>query len=499
MQEVNRVRVVALASLVLAGCTAPGQKPGEAGTSTSSFSLSRGFSSPRDSKPIIADLKSGRYEASSLAVGQQKDLARQRGEGLGFVPSPALESYLNSIRGKLVLASGVTDVPGKVVIIASRELAAYSTPDGNVYLAVAWLDDLETEDELGAIIAHEQSHVLLKHHSADIMAGVQKRAQAVQELAVSTKTQLEKAPVVAKSDQRGLANTQMLVEASDKVIMPAWGRNQEREADLLGVDLLVRAGYSPIAMTSMLERLQAWEKKTQKSEEAFWQRANEAAKQNAAQAVGMALKGMLDSLSTSHPDTGKRLEDIASYIDRHHSDIKLPKPKKLEWENVKKRPEVKEVMRNYDLAFTARKLFDQGKPSEAYSPAKSSATGRTAAHAYPNWILSKAAMATGRGNEAVAALDRAIKSNEPIRKVYDEIILVNEQRGNLDVALGWTDKAAAAFGDADFWVPDKIRLLRKVGRVAEASALTVKCTLDTPDSRKRCQEANQTPAPAAKR
>ena len=492
----NRARAVALAGLVLAGCTTPGQKPGEAGGSSPSFSLPGVFSSSRN-KPIIADLKSGRYEASSLAVGQEKDLARQRGESLGFVPSPALESYLNSIRVKLVLASGVTDVPGKVVILASRDLAAHSTPDGNLYLAAAWLDDLETEDELGALIAHEQSHVLLKHHSADILAGVQKRSQAVHELAVSAKTQLEKTPVVSKSDQRALANNQMLAEAGDKVIMPAWGRSQEREADLLGVDLLVRAGYSPIAMTAMLERLQAWEKKTQVAEEVFWQRANEAARQNPAQAVGMAAKRMLDSLSTSHPDTGKRIEDIASYIDRHHGDIKLPKPKKVEWENVKKRPEIKEVMSHYDLAFTARRFFEQGKASEAYSPARSSATGRTATHAYPNWILSKAAMATGRGNEAVAALDRAIKSNQPIRKVYDEIILVNEQRGNLDVALGWTDKAAAAFGEADYWVPDKIRLLRKVGRVAEASALTVKCSVETPDSRKRCQEANQTPAAAA--
>ena len=240
----NRALVVALASLVLAGCTAPGQKPGEAGTSMPSFSLPGIFS--RDNKPIIADLKSGRYEASSLAVGQQKDLARHRGENLGFVPSPALESYLDSIRVKLVLASGVTDVPGKVVILASRDLAAYSTPDGNVYLAVAWLDDLETEDELGAIIAHEQSHVLLKHHSADILAGVQKRAQAVQELAVSAKTQLEKTPVVAKSDQRGLANAQMLADAGDKVIMPAWGRSQEREADLLGVDL-----YPPLGLQAL--------------------------------------------------------------------------------------------------------------------------------------------------------------------------------------------------------------------------------------------------------
>jgi hypothetical protein len=103
-------------------------------------------------------------------------------------------------------------------------------------------------------------------------------------------------------------------------------------------------------------------------------------------------------------------------------------------------------MRNYNMAFAARKLLDRGKASEAYTQAQSAATGRTATHAYPNWVLA------------------------------------------------WTDKASTTFGESERWTPTKIRLLRKAGRVEEASTLTLKCAVDAPDWRRHCQEANQTPA-----
>jgi predicted Zn-dependent protease len=499
----NQPTIVWLIALGLGVCVAPsGQAQDDTQSSASPlFSLPKFpvFSGSADSKPIIAGLKSGRYEPSSLAVGEQKDLARQRGEQFGFVSSSALEVYLGQIRAKLLGVSGVTDVPGKVVIVASSAFAAFATPDGNAYVAMAWLNDLESEDEMAAIIAHELSHVLLKHHSSDIVTGIQKRARAMYELGVGAKMQLEKTAVVAKNDQRALTNAQNIIEVFDKLVMPAWNRTQEREADLLGIDLLVRAGYSPIGMTTMLERYQAWEIKNKEQDDAFWQRVNETAKQNASKAAGMALGRLMEGLSTSHPETSKRLEDIATYIDKHYGNVKIPDPKTRPWEEVKSRSDVVELVRNYKSAFTARDLlFNQRKASDAYSKAKDSATGPTATHAYPNWIFAKSAMATGRGDEALAALDGAIKSNEPVRQVYDEMISVNEQRGAFEAALGWTDKASATFGEADSWVPTKIRLLRRAGRTEEASALTLKCTVETPEWRQSCQQANQTLTPSGR-
>jgi predicted Zn-dependent protease len=494
VQEVTRGAAGLLAVLLVAGC-ASSDTPGEKKSALSLPSIPGLGSSTR---PLAADLKPGAYERSRLAVGEAKDLAQQRGEGFGFVPNASLTAYVNRIRTRLLTASGVTGVPGRAVVLANPAFAAYSTPDGNVYVAMGWLPFLADEDEMAAIVAHELGHVLLTHHSADIVTGVRKRAQSLHELGLAAKTAVDKKPA-ARRDQEALQISNLVAEASDKLAMPAWNRRQERDADLLGVDLLVRAGYSPGAMPSMLEKLRAWEGKTKEADDAFWERV----RLTAATDVGAAFKVTLDRLiaevSVSHPDTGQRIEDVAGYLDRHYGDRPLPASATASWNALRAAPDVRETMRNYDLAFSARKLLERRKPREAYAYAHSAVTGRTATHAYPNWILARTAVAIGRSDEAAAALDRAIKANEPIRAVYEEVIAVNEQRGNLDGALGWTDKATTTFGETDRWLPTKIRLLRKSGRVDEANALTLKCTVDAPDWRKLCQEANQTPAGRARR
>lgn len=453
---------------------------------------------PGEKTPIIADVASGRYEPSSLAIGEAKDLARQRGEALGFVACEPLERYLARVHARVLRGSGVTDVPGRVVLLANPAFGAYSTPDGNIYVAMGWLPYLGSEDELAAIVAHELGHVLLKHHSADLVSGLQKRAQAAHELELAAKMTIANRPA-SKGDQRTLLGSQVLADVTDKVVMPAWGRRQETSADLLAIDLLVRAGYSPVAMATMLEKYQAWETQAQHEEAALRSRAGEVMRADWGEDVRAAWTRMLERVAASHPDTAARLSDVATYIDRHYAEAPLPALQAATWTEIRAVPEVREVLRNYDLAFSARKLLERGKTREAYPYARDAATGRTATHAYPNWILAKSAVAVGRSAEALAALDRAINANEPLREVYDEMILVREQRGDLAGALAWTDKASSVFGDAARWTPTRIRLLRKSGRVDEASALTVKCTLETPEWRQLCQQANQTPVQRAQR
>jgi tetratricopeptide (TPR) repeat protein len=200
----------------------------------------------------------------------------------------------------------------------------------------------------------------------------------------------------------------------------------------------------------------------------------------------------------SHPKTDERIEDTAQYLDRNYGERSLPGPSVGAWRAVVTRADVAQMMRNYDLAFSAKKMLAQGKAQEAYSYALAAA-GSTATDAYPNWILAHSAAALGRQREAMDALERALKSPEPAPQIYDDVIVSYENAGNLTAALSWTDKASAAFGSAPRWTPVKIRLLRRSGRTAEASTLMLSCSVNTPDWRRPCQEANQTPVGQARR
>jgi tetratricopeptide (TPR) repeat protein len=263
--------------------------------------------------------------------------------------------------------------------------------------------------------------------------------------------------------------------------------------------LLVESKHSPPAMISMLEKLRASEKASEDSEEGFLEQMQQASQRDVNQALGVAYQKLVSGVSANHPKTAERIEDTAQYLERHYGNRQLPEPKPGPWKAVMDRPDVVQVMRNYKQAFSATRLLDQGQKQEAYAAARTAATGRTATDAYPNLMLAQSAEALGRQAEAVEALRRAAGSTEPVAPVYEELILTQERAGHVAVALDWADRASNTFGGSPRWTPHKIRLLRKAGRVAEASTLAITCSVSTPDLKRPCQEANQTPAGRAQR
>jgi len=481
--------------LAAAGCASTG---GEGGKASWAPKIP-GLGGKGGGATMLSGVKPGPYEPSNLAVGEEKDLARQRGDGLGFVRSAALEQYLNELRGILILPSGTTGVPGRVMILADPSFAAFSTPDGNVYVSMGALEAIESEDEVAALLAHELSHVLLKHHTSDVIGDTQKRGLALYEIAVATKTQVAGGNKLAKDDTRNLLYAQVGTQATDKLMLPAWSRGQEREADFLGLDLLVESKHSAPAMISMLEKLQAWEKANAGTEESFQERMKQASQRDVNEALGLAYQKLVSGVSANHPKTSERIDETAQYLERHYGSRALADPKTGPWKALMERPDVAQVVRNYKQTFTAKRLLDQGNAQEAYAAAKTAATGRTATDAYPNWILARSAAALGRQTEAVDALRRAVGSPEPVALVYEELVLTQERMGNVTAALDWNERASKTFGGAPRWTPHKIRLLRKAGRVAEAGTLTLSCSVSTPDWKRPCQEANQTPVGRAAR
>ena len=444
---------------------------------------------PGSKEKLLTKLEPGKFSPSLVSIGSEKDLAQRRGEGLGLVRSQAIEGYLGGILARLIAASGITQVPGKVVLQASQDFGASATADGNIYIAMGWIPYLESEDEIAAIIAHELGHVLLKHHTTDIIGKTQKRLQSSHELALGARTALQKVQIGA-SDQRAMLGMQALVELIDKVVMPAWNRRQEAEADLLGTDLLIAAGYSPEGMTSMLEKRQAWEKLHMESDAEFQKRLMQLAAKDISAAINTSINKVIADISVAHPDTESRLDNLAQYIDRFYANAAFPSVNAAAFKKLRAQRTAATVLRNYDMAFSARSLFAKGQIKTAYGYAKESATGPTAQHAYPNWILAKSASQLGLHAQANAALERALSSEEPVREIYTEMIEVQERAGNNQAALKWIDKAANAFGDSPVWAPHRIRVLKKLGRKNDATALALKCSVDTPELRRDCQAAS---------
>lgn len=470
----------AMAAICLAGCAA--QMPKD-------ISLPL-IEAPGAKQTIHSQLTPGKYEASIMAIGGDRDLARQRGSSaMGFVNNATLDSYMNAIRERLAAASGITEVPGKVLIEANPALGGRATADGNIMIPMAWILDASTEDQLAAIVAHELAHVLLKHQSTDIIGLTQKRLQSAHELLLGNRMEVSHRTQLGKGETKAVLAAQLSVELIDRLVMPAWSRRQETEADLLGLDLMVRAGYSPEGMSSMLTILRDWQEKSKAPREDLKKQLANFNTKNADQAVKAIWNNLTADLAENHPETDKRIDAVAEYQDKHYENLPSKDMQSQSLAKLKSNRGVSPLINNFRHTARAKRLLTEGKAPEAYKEALQGILPPTAKEPMPNWILFQTAAAIGKQRQHQKSLDYALNSPEPIREVYEIAIQFNEQSGKFDIALNLVNKASEAFGDAPDWAPDRIRLLKKLGRKDEATALALKCTMQTPELRRKCQEA----------
>jgi predicted Zn-dependent protease len=118
----------------------------------------------------------------------------------------------------------------EVVVFASKDANAFALPGGKIGVYTGLLDVAKTQDQLAAVIGHEVAHVLARHSNERVSTAY--TAQAA--LTVVGESGAVSAPVMAAL---GLG-TQV------GVLLP-FSRTQETEADLLGLDLMARAGFDP--------------------------------------------------------------------------------------------------------------------------------------------------------------------------------------------------------------------------------------------------------------
>lgn len=135
-------------------------------------------------------------------------------------------------------------------MIDSDTVNAFTCPAGLILVSQGTLDFVTSEDELAAIVAHEIAHAVLKHplqaiqdvNSIPILS-----ARALVDFAADS-TQLGQLTKVFNASTDNITNA--LLETGYK-------KEYEFDADAVAVDMLVRAGYDPTALVTVLQRMPA--------------------------------------------------------------------------------------------------------------------------------------------------------------------------------------------------------------------------------------------------
>jgi len=132
----------------------------------------------------------------------------------------------------------------KFVVVDSRETNAFALPGGYVFINSGAIEAARNEGELAGVLAHEISHVVLRH-------GTNQASKAY--LAKSATRLIDAALGGAKDDVRRFAHSLGL--AGPGSLFLKFNRDAELQADVEGARLLAAAGYDPRDMARFFESL----------------------------------------------------------------------------------------------------------------------------------------------------------------------------------------------------------------------------------------------------
>lgn len=152
-------------------------------------------------------------------------------------PSPAGEAYVRALAAPLLEALGPTPFEFRFMLARSSDVNAFALPGGYVVVNLGLLEAAESGEEVAAVLAHELSHVTLRH--------------STKRLAGSLGASAALAFVLGFVDVGAPAYT--VAHLSEL----GYERSQESEADAAGIRLLKLAGISPLGMATFFGRLGA--------------------------------------------------------------------------------------------------------------------------------------------------------------------------------------------------------------------------------------------------
>jgi len=173
--------------------------------------------------------------AGKLPPDQRKEHERLVAAYGGIYHSPQLEAQITKIVNRLVAASERPDIHYQVTILNSPAINAFALPGGTLYVTRGLVTLANDESELASVLAHEMAHVIA-HHAA--IREAQVRQAMIASRVISD--------VVQDPDLGALAL------AKSKLTLAAFSRDQELEADAIGVGISARAGYDPYGASRFL-------------------------------------------------------------------------------------------------------------------------------------------------------------------------------------------------------------------------------------------------------
>jgi len=204
-----------------------------------------------------------------IAMGKQyaQEIERQA----KIIDDPVIAEYVNRVGQNLVRNSDVK-VPVTIKVLDAEEINAMALPGGFFFVNSGLILKAENESELAGVMAHEIAHIAARHGTRQASRG-----QIINMASI---------PLIFMGGWTGYG-----IRQAASILVPVtfltFSRGFEREADMLGLQYLYKAGYDPTSFVDFFEKIQSMEKKK---------------------------PGTMSKVFSSHPMTDDRIKDAQKNI-----------------------------------------------------------------------------------------------------------------------------------------------------------------------------------------
>ena len=210
---------------------------------------------PRKSKTIFAPKP---FAGDNIFKGQAEvwlaDVAEKLDEGMfRAIRDKAISEYVTKVGNHVAAHSVAPAKQYQFIVTTDNQANAMTAGGGRIYINVGMLEEVESEDELAAVLAHEIAHDAFSHAAKAVtrqmfwMTGTRK-VKTADEVEVAVETlfkEYEKKPLAAIGE-----------------VVLGFSRFDELEADRAAFYNTYKAGYNPHALAALFKRIAREEKES---------------------------------------------------------------------------------------------------------------------------------------------------------------------------------------------------------------------------------------------
>lgn len=195
----------------------------------------------------VKDFKPSRLNVFSpqqdIEIG--KEAAAEVRRTMPVVNNPDLTGYVQRIGNRLAKSKRAQSFPFSFEVINDPTINAFALPGGPMFVHTGLLAALDNESQLAGVLAHEMSHVTLRHGTSQVS-----KANLLQLGVMIGTAGMGNSSLWSRLGQLGIglgANSLLL----------RYSRDAEKEADLNGAQIMHEVGYDPSQMARFFQKLES--------------------------------------------------------------------------------------------------------------------------------------------------------------------------------------------------------------------------------------------------